>query len=166
MNEHDDQMEKKPGLTVILRMLIALVVGLLLGFLGSLLFGQPDWSGELFLLLTPLLLGVVGMLTVGTRNKRPMKIGCGTGGLLWFGAWLSFLVWESFQPQTITDCFHDDPPCGPRIIPFWGEYAGLFLIVFLVYLGLGLLFVAVSVVSTSGVLEFARRIRNKSKLSL
>jgi hypothetical protein len=100
------------------------------------------------------------------RNQRPLFNGLCTGWLAWVGVWLSFVVWESFQPQTITDCFLADPRCGPTTVPFWGGYAGLFLFFYLIFLGLGLFFVAVGSAITSLVLDFVRWIRNKLRPSL
>lgn len=127
---HDGQRNRQPGPTLPWRMM-ALVGGLVLGLLGSLLLGSLDWSGYLFVLIAPLLLGMIGSLTGGPRKKRPKLGGLGIGVISWFGVWLSVLEWESFQPQTITDCLHTDAPCYPTTVPFWGEYVWLYLLVFL-----------------------------------
>src|SRR5258708_4376438 len=134
MNKHDEQMEREPESVAILRGLIALSVGLLLGFLGSHLFGQRDWSSPLFLLFAPLLLGMVGMLTVSTRKERLIKSGFSTGWLLWFGVWVAVLAWKWFQLQTVTNCSFPDGPCASTTVSFGNAYAGSGFLIFLVFL--------------------------------
>jgi hypothetical protein len=158
MHGHAEQRKRRPGLPIVWRLILAFVGGLVLGMLGILLFGALGWRGLLVLLLSPLptLLGVVGRLTVGLRTKRPDLGGLGMGGLSCFGAWLAILGWESFQPQTRPfDCFQTDPgvPCSPTTIPFWGDSAWFFLLVFVFFLGVELVYVVVSVVGTSIVLR-------------
>jgi hypothetical protein len=162
MNEHDDQKKRNPFFAT--SKVVAFGVGLLLCFIGSRLDPIINLYSVLFL---PLLLGMIGMLMVSARKKRPLFNGLGPGWLVWVGVWLSFVVWESFQPQTLDLCnFHEDQPCGPTTVPFWGKYAGLFLSGYFVYLALGLVFVAVGSASTSLMLDFVRWIRNKLKPSL
>ena len=155
MIEHADPMKSPPVLHIAWRMLMALAAGLAFGLLGSLLPGHPDWFGPLFLALAPLLtlLGMIGMLTVGPRKKRRLLGALGIGWLSWFGIWLAVLVWESFQSQMISDCFHADPPCQPTTVPFWGDYAWLFLFVFFFWLMVGLVYVLVGAVITGIVLN-------------
>jgi MFS family permease len=148
MTGHGDQMDRQRGLILAGHMMLAFVGGLLLGVLGSLLLGALDWSGNLFFLLAPLLLGIIGMLTAGPRTKRP-ALGLGIGWMSWFGVWLAVLVWASFHPQTISDCFHADPPCYPTTVSFWGAYVWLNLFVFIVFLSVGLVNVLVGAAITS-----------------
>jgi hypothetical protein len=145
--------------------MMAFIGGLLLGLLGSLLLSSLDWSGYLFVLIAPLLLGMIGSLTVGPHKKRPKLGGLGIGVISWFGVWLSVLGWQSFQPQTITDCLHTDSPCYPTTVPFWGVYAWLYLLVFFIAFCVGLLNVLVSWFITSIVLHVVRRQATKPKSS-
>lgn len=154
---HDEQARGQPGLALTWRVLLAFVGGLVLGLLGSLLLGSFDWSGKLFVLFGPLLLGMIGRLMVGTRAKDPEPGGLAMGWMSWFGVWLAVLGWESFQPQTISGCFHADPPCYPTTVPFWGEDAWFFLLGFFLYLIVGLVIVVVGVSITSIVLHVVRR---------
>lgn len=161
MFEHDEQMRRQLGLPNVWRLILAFVGGLLLGLLGSLLLGSLDWSGYLFVLIAPLLLGMIGSLTVGPLKKRPKFGGFGIGVISWFGVWLSVLGWESFQPQTISDCFHADPPCYPTTVTFWGGYVWLVLLGFFIAFCVGLVNVLVSWFITCIVLDEARRRANK-----
>jgi len=142
--------------------MMAFVGGLLLGLLGSLLL---DWPGYLFVLIAPLFLGMLGSLTVGPRKKRPKLGGLSIGVISWFGVWLSVLAWESFQPQRVTDCLLTDAPCHPTTVPFWGEYTELFLFVFLLSLGVGLVTVLGSWFISSIVFDVVRRRATRRKSS-
>ena len=79
---------------------------------------------------------------------------------------LDHILLQKGPPPSLQDCFLADPRCGPTTVPFWGGYAGLFLFFYLIFLGLGLFFVAVDSAITSLVLDFVRWIHNKLRPSL
>lgn len=163
MNEHYYQ-QKRPVPVFAIATLVTFGIGLLLGFVGNLFLVQPGEGSVVLLLLFPLLLGMIGMLAVDVCNQRQLFNGLCAGWLAWGGLWLSSLLWESFQPQAITDCLHSDgAPCGPTFVPFWGEFALLFLFVYIVVLAFGLFFAAVGSTITYLVLNFICWIRNKLK---
>lgn len=164
MNTHSEQTKREIGSAAIVRLLMALSAGLLLGFLGSYLCGQRDWSTLLFL-LAPLLLGMVGMLTVRTRKKHLMKRGFSTGWLLWVGVWVAVLAWKWFQPQTITNCGFPDGPCESTILSFGNAYGEAGFIVFLVFLAWGLAVVIIGAALMESVMTFDQRRGNKPKAS-
>lgn len=163
MNEHYYQ-QKRPVPVFAIATLVTFGIGLLLGFVGSRFLGQPEEGSIVPLLLLPLLLGIIGMLAVDICNQRQMIDGLCAGWLAWAGLWLSSLLWELFQPQAITNCLHSDgAPCGPTFVPFWGEYALLFLIIYIVALAVGMIFAAMGSTTTYLVLNFIRWICNKLK---
>jgi hypothetical protein len=165
MSTPGEQTKREIGSAAIVRLLLALSVGLLLGFLGSHLFGQRDWSRPLFLLLAPLLLGMTGMLTVRTRKERLIKSGFSTGWLLWFGVWVAVLLWKWFQPETITNCSFPDGPCASTILSFGNAYAGSGFLVFVVFLAWGLALVVIGAALMESVMTSAQRRGNKPKAS-
>jgi hypothetical protein len=165
MNTHGEQTKREPGSAAIVRLLMAFSVGILLGFLGSYLFGQRDWSRPLFLLLTPLLLGIVGMLTVRTRKERLMKSGFSTGWLLWLGVWVAVLAWKWFQPQTITNCGFPDGPCASTTLSFGNAYAGFGLLFFLGFLAWGSALVVIGAALMESVMTSTQRRGNKPNVS-
>lgn len=167
--QKDEQVNMRSAFFIIWRMIIALAAGLVLGLLVILLYSHLNWSIAFDpLFFSPLLLlGVVGRLIAGPPKKpRELLLGLGIGGLSWFGIWLTVLVWDSFQPQTVYDCFHADPPCSPTTVPFWGPYVLIDLFAFFLFLVVGLVFVIVGVVVTSIVLDAIHQRANRPESSL
>lgn len=74
----------------LVRMGIALLLGLLLGFLaGNIGAGMRN---VVPFLLFPLLIGVASAFTVGARNSRPHLATLGTGLAGWIGVSISLLI--------------------------------------------------------------------------
>ena len=131
-----------------LRLVLAFLCGLLLGFLGGRI--GAGMQNVVPFLLFPLLIGIAAALTITARNTRPYFMAVCTGLLCWVGITLYLLI-QSGQtanaPCTLGNC---------------GTSTVLMTLLFL-YLLAGLVLVAVSAFATCAVMRYVRRMREPGR---
>ncbi len=127
-----------------IRLVIAFLCGLLLGFLGSKIGG--DMQNVVPFLLFPLLIGIVAALTISARNARPYLMALCTGLLCWIGITIYLLV-QSAQAAN-TSCTLGN--CGTSTV---------LTSLLILYLLAGLVVVAISSLLTCAVIRYVRRSR-------
>ena len=141
------QARKILGNGMAIRLVIAFVLGLLLGFLSSKV-GAALRNVVPFLLF-PLLIGIAGVFTVSTRNPHPHLAALGTGLLNWLGVGLYVLV--SAGPTPPAPCTTGN--CSaPTVL----------MALLMVYVLAGLVLVALSALITSALVRYLRRVRKES----
>lgn len=129
-----------------IRLVIAFLVGLLLGFFA---YGiSTDLQNLLPFVLFPFLIGVAGACTVSGRNPHPHLLALGTGLLIWGGVGVSLLILTVYVALA---------PCG-------GENCGsttssILASLLIFYLLGGLALVTAGSLLTSGLLRRFRRTR-------
>lgn len=141
------QARKLLGNSMAIRLVIAFVLGLLLGFLGSKI--GAGLQNLVPFLLFPLLIGIAGVFTVGARNPHPHRAALGTGLLAWLGASIYVLL---FAGQT---------PLTPCTIGSCGG-SGVLKALLIVYVLVGLALVTLSALITSALVRYSRRARKES----
>ncbi len=131
-----------------IRLIIAFLCGLLLGFLGSKI--GAGMQNVVPFLLFPLLIGFAAALTVGARNARPYLMAMGTGLFCWVGITLYLLIQSGQAANT---------PCP---LGNCGTSSVLMTLLFL-YLLAGLVLVAVSAFASCAVMRYVRRMREPER---
>lgn len=125
------------------RLIIAFVCGLLLGFLASKIGGEMQ--NVVPFLLFPLMIGIVSALTIRAQNPRPYKMALGTGLLTWLGVGLYLLIMAGRTSAS------------PLPICMTGNCSssGVLTSLLTVYLLLGLALVALAAGVTSAIARYA-----------
>lgn len=126
------------------RLAVAFICGLLLGFLASKI--GAGMQNVVPFLLFPLLVGIVGALSVGARNPRPYMMALGTGLLAWIGISVYLLIVDgqvAFNLCTAGAC----------------NTSSVLASLLTVYLLVGLVAVALAALITSVIARYARRER-------
>jgi hypothetical protein len=127
-----------------IRLVIAFLCGLLLGFLGGKI--GAGMQNVVPFLLFPLLIGIAAALTVSARNARPYLMAMCTGLLCWLGITISLLV-QSGQAAN-TPCPLGN--CGTSTV---------LMSLLVLYLLAGLVIVAVCSLLACAVMRYVRRSR-------
>ncbi len=128
----------------VLRVIGAFVAGLLLGWLASKI--GAGVQNVLPLLLFPLLIGIAGVFTIGTRQRHPYLVALGSSLIAWIGVGTYFLA--SAGHGTSAACASEG--CGNEKV-----ITSLLILYFLV----GLIPLALGSLITSVVTRFLRRSR-------
>lgn len=132
------------------RLVLAFVCGLLLGFLASKVGG--GMQNVVPFLLFPLMIGIVSALTISAQNPRPYKMALGTGLLTWFGVGLYLLIMAGRAPASpLPICMTGNCTSG-----------GVLTSLLIVYLLLGLALVALAACVTSAIARYAYARRERS----
>lgn len=160
MNEWNDQVERKPTFITTLgrfmaskrlrslsRLLMVVVAGLVLGGLGSLL---SQSQLEIPLVFLPLVLGVIGALTLGVHYRHLLPSIMSVSVLIWASYSLSLVV--------IAWLLHPAPPTPPEDESLCSPCLdAAFVPLFSIYFLAGQAFVMLVTWMTSSVLKFAWR---------
>jgi hypothetical protein len=141
------QTRKFLGNGMAIRLAIAFVLGLLLGFLGSKI--GAGMRNVIPFLLFPLLIGIAGVFTVGARNPHPHLAALGTGLLAWVGTSIYVLIFAARMP--LTSCTGGS--CGS---------SNVLMTLLIIYVLVGLVLVTLGALITSAIVRYSRRARRVS----
>jgi nucleoside recognition membrane protein YjiH len=131
-----------------IRLVIALLCGLLLGFLGGKI--GAGMQNVVPFLLFPLLIGIAAALTISARNARPYLMAMCTGLLCWLGITISLLVQSGQAAHTPCPLGN----CGTSTV---------LMSLLVLYLLAGLVIVAVCSLAACAVMRYVRRSREPGR---
>jgi len=112
-----------------IRLLLAFVLGVLLGVLASRL--GAGMQNVVPYLLFPLVVGVIGACTIGVQHPRPYLMASSTGLVAWIGIGASLLITSrqtASTPCTGTSCSADSNIMSALLIFY--VFLGLILVLF------------------------------------